>query len=61
MGTQLLTDVLSRADAAHAVLSTPDTESNARKLYRSFGFADLAENFHFPGSAEAYAIMGIDL
>jgi ribosomal protein S18 acetylase RimI-like enzyme len=61
MGTQLLTTVLSRADAAHAVLSTPDTESRARNLYRSFGFLDLAEDFRFPGSAEAYAIMGIDL
>jgi len=61
LGRQLLTDVLSRADASHAVLSTPDTESPARRLYRSFGFADLRCNFRFPGSPEAYAIMGIDL
>jgi ribosomal protein S18 acetylase RimI-like enzyme len=60
-GRRLLTDVLSRADAAHAVLSTPDTESPARRLYRSYGFADLRCDFHFPGSPEAYAIMGIDL
>jgi ribosomal protein S18 acetylase RimI-like enzyme len=60
-GRALLTDVLSRATAAHAVLSTPDVESPARALYRSYGFSDLRWAFQFPGSTEAYAIMGIDL
>jgi ribosomal protein S18 acetylase RimI-like enzyme len=60
-GRQLLTDVLSRADAPHAVLSTPDLESPARILYRSYGFSDLRCDFRFPGSPEAYAIMGVDL
>jgi ribosomal protein S18 acetylase RimI-like enzyme len=61
LGRALLTDVLSRTDAKHAVLSTPDVESPARILYRSYGFSDLRCNFRFPGSAEAYAIMGVDL
>jgi ribosomal protein S18 acetylase RimI-like enzyme len=61
LGRALLTDVLSRAGASHAVLSTPDSESPARSLYRSYGFADLRCDFHFPGSPEAYAIMGVDL
>ncbi len=61
LGRQLLTDVLSRTDATRAVLSTPDTESPARLLYRSFGFQDLVCGFYFPGSSECYAIMGIDL
>jgi ribosomal protein S18 acetylase RimI-like enzyme len=60
-GRRLLTDVLSRAGAAHAVLSTPDAESPARKLYRSYGFSDLRGDFRFPGSPEGYAIMGVDL
>jgi ribosomal protein S18 acetylase RimI-like enzyme len=60
-GRALLTDVLTRADAAHAVLSTPDVESPARALYRSYGFSDLRCGFRFPGSTESYAIMGIDL
>ncbi|MBV9870409.1 MAG: GNAT family N-acetyltransferase [Frankiaceae bacterium] len=60
-GRRLLDDVLSRANGAHAVLSTPDTESPARHLYRSYGFADLCCDFRFPGSQEAYAIMGVDL
>jgi ribosomal protein S18 acetylase RimI-like enzyme len=61
LGRTLLTDVLSRTDAAHAVLSTPDTESPARNLYRSYGFIDLCRDFRFPGSPESYAIMGVDL
>ena len=61
LGRELLSDVLSRAAAEHAVLSTPDTESPARCLYRSFGFVDLSVDFRFPGSPEAYAIMGVDL
>lgn len=61
IGRTLLHDVLSRANAEHAVLSTPDTESPARGLYRSSGFVDLVTGFYFPGSSEAYAIMGKDL
>ena len=61
LGRRLLTDVLSRADARHAVLSTPDVESRARMLYRAYGFEDLRTGFRFPGSPEAYAIMGVDL
>jgi GNAT superfamily N-acetyltransferase len=61
LGKRLLASVLSRTPAAHALLSTPDTDSPARCLYRSFGFVDLCEDFRFPGSPEAYAIMGVDL
>ncbi|HVT20195.1 MAG TPA: GNAT family N-acetyltransferase [Mycobacteriales bacterium] len=61
LGRHLLADVLSRASARHAVLSTPDTDSPARRLYRSVGFADLLCGFYFPGSSERYAIMGVDL
>jgi ribosomal protein S18 acetylase RimI-like enzyme len=61
LGRTLLADVLDRADADHAVLSTPDSESTARLLYRSYGFIDLCVGFRFPGSPEAYAIMGVDL
>jgi len=61
IGRGLLLDVLARTQAKHAVLSTPDTDSAARALYRSQGFADLLCDFYFPGSTEAYAIMGADL
>jgi ribosomal protein S18 acetylase RimI-like enzyme len=61
LGRALLTDVLSRAEGTRAVLSTPDVESPARALYRSYGFSDLRCGFRFPGSPEVYAIMGVDL
>jgi ribosomal protein S18 acetylase RimI-like enzyme len=61
LGRHLLTDVLSRTTARHAVLSTPDIESPARLLYRSLGFVDLRCGYYFPGSSESYAIMGVDL
>jgi ribosomal protein S18 acetylase RimI-like enzyme len=61
LGRRLLADVLSRTTAKHAVLSTPDAESPARMLYRSFGFEDLLCGFFFPGSSEVYAIMAVDL
>jgi ribosomal protein S18 acetylase RimI-like enzyme len=61
LGRELLTDVLSRTNAAHALLSTPDLDTPARHLYRSYGFVDLIVDFRFPGSSEAYAIMGVDL
>jgi ribosomal protein S18 acetylase RimI-like enzyme len=60
IGRLLLRDVISRAAAAHVTLSTPDLETPARRLYRSEGFVDLLRDFYFPGSNEAYAVMGVD-
>jgi GNAT superfamily N-acetyltransferase len=44
-----------------AVLSTPDGQTRARRLYRSLGFADLLPAFTFPGAGPSYAIMGVEL
>ena len=44
-----------------AVLSTPDGQTRARRLYRSLGFADLLPAFTFPGTGPSYAIMGAAL
>jgi len=44
-----------------AVLSTPDGQTRARRLYRSLGFADLLPAFIFPGACPSYAIMGAEL
>jgi ribosomal protein S18 acetylase RimI-like enzyme len=41
-----------------AVLSTPDGQTRARRLYYSLGFADLLPAFVFPGAGPPYAIMG---
>jgi ribosomal protein S18 acetylase RimI-like enzyme len=44
-----------------AVLSTPDTESTARRLYRGLGFEDLLTGYRFPGAPVTYAVMGAAL
>jgi GNAT superfamily N-acetyltransferase len=44
-----------------ALLSTQDTESRARRLYRSLGFTDLVTGYRFPGTDPPYAVMGTAL
>ena len=41
-----------------AVLSTMDTNSPARRLYRSLGFTDLLTGYRFSGAPVPYAVMG---
>ena len=41
-----------------AVLSTQDSNTPARALYRSLGFTDLLRGFRFPGGGPPYAVMG---
>ena len=53
-----LTDDL---DEANALLSTHDSESTARHLYRSAGFVDLLTAFRFSGGDPPYAVMGAAL
>lgn len=59
LGRQTIERLLANARGATIVLSTHDTASPARALYRSLGFVDLLEGFRFPGSAEVYAVMGL--
>ena len=44
-----------------AVLSTMDSDTKARRLYRGLGFTDLLTDFTFPGTEMPYAIMGAPL
>jgi ribosomal protein S18 acetylase RimI-like enzyme len=63
IGNDLLLKLASGRPERTALLSTPDTESPARRLYRKVGFTDLLTGFHFsPGSGERpYAVMGAEL
>jgi ribosomal protein S18 acetylase RimI-like enzyme len=63
IGSDVLLKLTSGRPERTALLSTPDTESSARRLYRGVGFVDLLTAFHFsPGSGErAYAVMGAEL
>ncbi|MGH3188130.1 MAG: GNAT family N-acetyltransferase [Streptosporangiaceae bacterium] len=64
-GRGIGTDVLHRLAAGRpertALLSTPDTDSPARRLYRTSGFTDLLTGFLFPGGDPPYAVMGAEL
>jgi ribosomal protein S18 acetylase RimI-like enzyme len=57
-GRAMMHRLAARRPEQTAVLSTPDGQTRARRLYDSLGFADLLPAFVFPGAGPAYAIMG---
>lgn len=61
IGRTLITTLCSERQEASVVLSTHDTASPARHLYRSLGFVDLLTRFRFPAGAEEFAVMGAPL
>ncbi len=58
LGSRMLLAVASGRPERTAMLSTPDRESPARRLYRRAGFADLLTGYSFPGGSPPYAVMG---
>jgi ribosomal protein S18 acetylase RimI-like enzyme len=61
IGRRLL---LSLADGLphHAMLlSTPDADTRAFRLYRDLGFVDLARHYLFPGDSRPFAVLGVRL
>lgn len=61
IGRELLTRLTADRQERTAVLSTMDTESPARRLYRTAGFTDLLTGFRFSGGEPPYAVMGARL
>jgi ribosomal protein S18 acetylase RimI-like enzyme len=61
LGRNLLLRLTAERDERNAVLSTHDSESAARHLYRSLGFSDLLTSFRFSGGDPLYAVMGATL
>ena len=61
IGRELLLRLTSGRPERTAVLSTADTESRARRLYRQVGFTDLLTGFRFSGGDPPYAVMGATL
>jgi ribosomal protein S18 acetylase RimI-like enzyme len=61
VGRQLLHALLEGLPHPAALLSTPDTDTKAFRLYRADGFVDLARGYHFPGDARPFAILGARL
>ena len=61
LGRQLLHALVAGADAPVALLSTPDADTKAFRLYHADGFVDLARGYHFPGDSRPFAILGVEL
>ncbi len=61
IGRQLLTSLAGGIPHRRMLLSTPDADTRAFRLYRDTGFVDLARNYLFPGDARPFAVMGARL
>lgn len=61
VGRQLLRALVAGLPHPVALLSTPDADTKAFRLYRAEGFVDLARNYYFPGDARPFAILGVHL
>jgi ribosomal protein S18 acetylase RimI-like enzyme len=61
IGRRLLTELAEGIPHAAMLLSTPDQDTRAFRLYRSTGFVDLARNYLFPGDARPFAVLGARL
>ncbi|ANW17798.1 GNAT family N-acetyltransferase [Streptomyces clavuligerus] len=61
IGRSLITAITDTADEPRSILSAVDTESPARRLYRSLGYQDLARRVLFPSTISPYAVMGAPL
>jgi ribosomal protein S18 acetylase RimI-like enzyme len=61
VGRRLLTDLAAALPHAAMLLSTPDSDTRAFRLYRDLGFQDLRRGYLFPGDARPFAVLGIRL
>jgi ribosomal protein S18 acetylase RimI-like enzyme len=61
LGHSLLRLLLEDAPWQVVLLSTPEGESRAWRLYRRCGFADVLRNYLFPGDSREFAVLGRSL
>lgn len=61
IGRRLLVSLASAIPHQSMLLSTPDADTRAFRLYRDAGFVDLARNYLFPGDARPFAVLGVRL
>jgi ribosomal protein S18 acetylase RimI-like enzyme len=61
LGRQLLNELAAELPHRSILLSTPDADTRAFRLYRSMGFVDLARNYLFPGDIRPFAVLGARL
>lgn len=58
MGEAMLRTFLSIASEPVVLLSTPEGENRAWRLYRRIGFVDVLRSHHFAGDPRPFAILG---
>ncbi len=61
IGRQLLLSLAEGLPHERLLLSTPDGDTRAFRLYRRMGFVELVRNHHFPGEDHSYAVLGTEL
>lgn len=61
IGRRLLLSLAVGIPHAAMLLSTPDNDTRAFRLYRDTGFVDLARNYLFPGDVRPFAVLGARL
>jgi ribosomal protein S18 acetylase RimI-like enzyme len=61
IGRRLLLSLAGGITHSAMLLSTPDQDTRAFRLYRDTGFVDLARNYLFPGDARPFAVLGARL
>jgi ribosomal protein S18 acetylase RimI-like enzyme len=60
-GRALLTDLATAIPHEVMLLSTPDIDTRAFRLYRHLGFVDLRRHYLFPGDVRPFAVLGAKL
>jgi ribosomal protein S18 acetylase RimI-like enzyme len=61
LGERILRSLSDGLPHRHMVLSTPEGDNRAWRLYRRLGFIDLARNHLFPGDGRPFAVLGAQL
>jgi ribosomal protein S18 acetylase RimI-like enzyme len=60
-GRRLLTELAGSIPHEAMLLSTPDVDTRAFRLYRHLGFIDLRRHYLFPGDVRPFAVLGAKL
>lgn len=61
VGRRVLNQLAGALPHAAMLLSTPDADTRAFRLYRDLGFRDLRRGYLFPGDARPFAVLGARL
>ena len=61
IGRELLTLLVDGVVERNVLLSTPEGDTRAWRLYRSLGFVDILRHHYFPGDGRPFAVLGATL